>query len=347
MKRKLYKNSGFTILGALLFFALIAFIIQVAVLVYDYIRERTDNNWLIAILILFVIFILAGICTLIDYFRRRIMVRRPVERILRATEMIANGDFGTRIEISHTADRYDEYDLIAENLNLMAEELGKGKIVSDDFISNVSHELKSPLTVIRTYGAALADESLDAETRKKYSRVLLSASQRLSDLVSNVLKLNKLEHGDMRANYEEVNLTEMISSAVLEFETQIEEKELKVECDLDDVTLVSAPTYLEIVWTNLISNAVKFTDPGGSIFVSLKTVDDNVVAEIRDTGCGMSREVGERIFEKFYQGDTSHSSEGNGLGLPMVKKVIEKLGGEISVNSTPGVGTTFIITLRS
>ena len=138
----------------------------------------------------------------------------------------------------------------------------------------------------------------------------------------------------------------MLSDAVLSFESIIENKELNLECDLDDVVIYSSGSYLEIVWNNLISNAIKFTDKGGSIFISLKEHLDSVEVKITDTGCGISRETGKHIFEKFYQGDTSHSGEGNGLGLPLVKKVIDILGGEISVKSEIGKGSTFTIILK-
>ena len=146
--------------------------------------------------------------------------------------------------------------------------------------------------------------------------------------------------------YERINLTEMLSQSVLNYEEIIEKKKLNVDCQLDDVVIYSSPSYLEIVWNNLISNAVKFTEPGGSIGVILKEHIDKVTVSIKDTGCGISKEMGARIFDKFYQGETSHSGEGNGLGLPLVKKVIDIIGGEISVKSELGKGSVFTITLK-
>ena len=134
---------------------------------------------------------------------------------------------------------------------------------------------------------------------------------------------------------------------ILSFENLLEEKNIALECDLDEVEIVSSPTYLEIVWNNLLSNAVKFTPEGGTISVSLKKAGENVVVKVTDTGCGISPEVGARIFDKFYQGDTSHAQEGNGLGLALVKKVIDILGGEITVSSELGKGSTFTIILKA
>lgn len=345
MKTKGYKNSGFSIIGALIFFFVVAFVMQNAILVYDYIIKRTDDNVLIAVLMLIVVIIISSLCTAIDIIRRRITVDKPVKKILLATEKIARGDFTTEIDIEHSYERYDEYDLIAENINKMTKELRQSEVLKTDFISNVSHELKTPLAVITNYAWALKDSTLDFETRKKYSSIILTASKKLSDLVSNILKLNKLENQEIKPEYEKINLTEMLSEVILSYEDLVEKKKLELDCDLEDVLITSSPAYLEIVWNNLISNAIKFTDEGGKISISLTSDNGKAIVRISDTGCGISGDVGKRIFEKFYQGDTSHASEGNGLGLALVKKVIDILGGEISVKSEINKGTTFTIVL--
>ena len=345
MKTKGYKNSGFSYVGAIIFFVIIALLMQIAILVYDYIRERTDNNVLIAILILIVIIILSGVCTLIDYLRRRATVEKPVERILFATERIASGDFDTRIEIANTYDKYNGYDLISENLNIMAAELSRSEILKNDFVSNVSHELKTPIAVISGYADALRDQTLPPEEREKIAEALSRAAKRLSALVSNILKLTKLENQETRPELERFNLTSMLGEVILGYESVIENKGLTLECDLDDVYITSSPSLLELVFHNLISNAIKFTDKG-TVSISLKRTDDRVSVQISDTGCGMSRDVGMKIFEKFYQGDTSHAGEGNGLGLALVRRVIDILGGEITVSSELSHGSTFTVTIE-
>ncbi len=342
-----YKKSRLSWFGAISFFVLIALVMQIAILVYDYIRDRTDDPGLIAVLILILIFILASVCTVFDFIRRKIMIDRPVKRILDATERIARGDFKARVEIEHTHDKYNEFDVIAENLNAMAAELSKSEVMKNDFISNVSHEMKTPLAIIGNYAKALEDPNLDPESRERYTKTLVSTSKRLSDLVSNILKLNKLENHQLKIEIEKVNLTEMLSQAILNFETKIEEKNLNLDVDLDDIYILSSPALLEPVWNNLISNAVKFTEPGGNIGVKLRQDGGRAIVTVSDDGCGMTREVGMRIFEKFYQGDSSHSSEGNGLGLALVKRVIDLLGGEISVTSELGHGTTFTVVLEN
>lgn len=346
MRKKKPSPAGFTWAGAISFFILTAVIMQMAILVYDYIRERTGSITLIAILILIEIVILASLCTVFDLIRRKITVERPTQKILDATEKIADGDFSTRLEITHEYGKYNQYDLIMENLNKMATELQKNEVLKTDFISNVSHEIKTPLAVIQNYAQLMQDESLDSETRKSYAKTLVSASKRITDLITNILKLNKLEHQEIQEKHEVFSLTDALSESVIEFETLIEKKNIKLNCDFDDVYVLSSKSLLEIVWNNLISNAIKFTDNGGKIDVSLKRKGANVEIKVKDTGCGMTSETGAKIFEKFYQGDTSHASAGNGLGLALVKKVIDILGGEISVQSELLKGSTFTILLK-
>ena len=346
MRTKLNKKSGFSYIGALIFFVTIALVIQTALVVYEYIRERTDDLGLVALLMLGMIVILSGLCTVADVIRRKIMVDRPVAKILSATERIACGDFSARVDIEHTYDKYDEFDLISEDLNSMAEALSKSEMLKSDFISNVSHELKTPLAVIDSYSKKLSDKDIDEECRIKYVGTIRSATAKLSKLVTNILLLNKLENQHLRPEFKRVDLCSLLSDSVLVFESLIEEREITLECDIDTLYINSSSDYLEIVFNNLISNAIKFTEAGGRVTVRLYPIGDGAAVEISDTGCGISEDVGKHIFDKFYQGDSSHSSEGNGLGLAMVKKVIDILGGEIKVESQIGVGSKFTIILR-
>ena len=346
MKKKKVNAAGFTWAGAISFFILIAIVMQFAILVYDYIIERTDNVTFIAILILVEIIIIATLCTIFDWVRRKLTVEKPTNNILKATEKIAEGDFSSKLEITHEYSKYNQYDLIMENINKMAMELQKNEVLKTDFISNVSHEIKTPLAVIQNYSMLIQDDNLDSETRKSYAKTLISASKRITDLITNILKLNKLENQQLQEKYEAFNLTEALSDCVVEFETIIEKKNLELNCDFDDVFIFSSKSLLEIVWNNLISNAIKFTPENGKIDIFLKRLENNVEIKVSDTGCGMSSETGMRIFEKFYQGDTSHSTQGNGLGLALVKKVIDILGGEISVQSEINKGSTFTILLK-
>lgn len=334
-----------SIMGAVWFFVTIAAVVTLAVVGYSYVARFTDNNTLIAVIMLGGILALALVCTVIDVARRRVTVDRPVRKILGATDRIAAGDFSVRLEPVHPYGRYDEYDRIMENLNKMAAELSKTAVLNNDFVSNVSHELKTPLAVVQNYAAALKKDGVTDEERKHYADVLEDTAKKLTALVGNVLKLNRLENHEITPEFTKIDLEESLARAVLKYEDMIENKNLRLECDLQSAEVYSVEEYLDIIWNNLISNAVKFTDSGGAIKVSLRLIGGKAVVSVADTGCGIDSGTGARIFEKFYQGDTSHAGEGNGLGLALVKKVIDVLGGEIHVESARGKGSVFTVSL--
>ena len=338
------RRSGASALGAALFFLTVAAIVTVAVLVYSALpADMADGAK--AGSMLGVIAVLALLCTAADLVRRKLTVDRPVRKILDATDAIAAGDFSVRLQPRHLYRRRDQYDAIMENLNKMTAELSRTEMLHNDFVSNVSHELKTPIAVIRNYAEALANSAPDEETRRKYADALVAASKRLTALVTNVLKLNKLENQTLSPAFRRFRLDEMLAEAALAYEDAIERKHIDLICDLEETEITSAPDYLEIVWNNLLSNAVKFTD-SGRISVALGREHGHAVVTVSDTGCGMSAETGRHIFEQFYQGDTSHAKEGNGLGLALVKKVIDLIGGEISVESKVGKGSAFTVTLH-
>ena len=229
----------------------------------------------------------------------------------------------------------------------MTSELSKSEILKTEFISNVSHEIKTPLMVIQSYAKALQSEKIDEQTRIKYLQIIASSTQKLSNLITNILKLNKLENQSITPEKQQVNVEKILTEIILQYENLFESKNITLDVDISNITLLSDESCLEIIFTNLISNAIKFTDINGKIYISLKQDGLDVVFKIVDNGCGMSSEIGNHIFEKFYQGDTSHSAEGNGLGLPLVKKVIDILGGEISVKSQEGKGSEFVVRLKN
>ena len=206
--------------------------------------------------------------------------------------------------------------------------------------------MKTPLSIIQNYATALKKQKLDEETKKQYLNTLVTTSKKLTNLINNILTLSKLENQKILPNVEKANVGEILTECVLGFEQLIDKKQINLECKISDAVVTTCPQYLEIVFNNLISNAIKFTEKGGNIYVGLKNYATSIVIIIKDDGCGIPPEVGKRIFDKFYQADTSHSSEGNGLGLALVKKVIDVLGGEVSVESKVNEGTTFSITLK-
>lgn len=345
MKKKNNRFLSF-LLGSIIPFITVSLIAFSCTAVFIAVNKVSNgNNTVVFFVMLATVFALSVLFLVGDKLRHKISTETPVKEILDATEKIASGDFSVRITTTHPYEKYNDYDLIKENLNAMAAELEKSEILKTDFISNVSHELKTPLSIIQNYIFLLQGE-LDKDTKEKYIQTVIMATKRLNNLISNILKLNKLEHQELNLEYEKIRLDDMLSEAVLSFENIIDKKQLQIECNLQEVEIVSSKNYLEIVWSNLLSNAIKFTENGGKIKVTLKEEFGNAVVEVADTGCGISKEIGARIFDKFFQCDTSHSSEGNGLGLALVKKVIDLIGGEISVKSEPNVGSTFKVVLK-
>ena len=282
----------------------------------------------------------------IDYVRRKIMVERPVKLITEATERIMQGDFSVRVRPMNGAG-VEGFNQIGKAINAMAAELAGTETLRTDFIANVSHELKTPLAVMGNYATMLQHPGITEEEKNDYAKAISEAARKLAQLITNILKLNKLENQQIFPQPKEFDLGEQLCECLLVFEDAWEAKNLEIETDIEeDVRIKSDPELLSLVWNNLISNAVKFTPAGGTIGLSLKTEDSSVVVQVRDTGCGMTPEVGQHIFEKFYQGDTSHATQGNGLGLALVKRVVDILNGEIGVRSVSGEGSTFTVKFK-
>ncbi len=282
-----------------------------------------------------------------DALRRNRTIDRPLKRILEALDEITKGNFSVRLDVNQPDVSRAGFQEISRGVNRLAEELSGVETLRTDFIASVSHELKTPLAGVRNYALLLQDPALSPDKREEYARAISQTTRRLADLVSNILKLNKLENQQIFPQTRVFDLAAQLEESLVELETAWEEKELELDCDLADGLLVEAdPELLQLVWANLLSNAIKFTEPGGTIGVRLTADDQWVSVAISDTGCGMSPETGAHIFEKFYQGDTAHATQGNGLGLALVKRVVDITRGIISVSSTPGKGSTFTVKLR-
>lgn len=294
-----------------------------------------------------VLFLTLMLCVIYEVYHRW-KVQRPVNRILDGMEKMIEGDFSVRIPYLRGEDSNNEFDAIIKGLNHMAEELSGVETLRSDFISNVSHELKTPLAVIQNYGTMLQNPALSEKEQLEYARAITEQTRKLSALITNILKLNRLENQQIFPEKKEYNLTEQICECLLGFEQDWEKKDLEIETDLEeDVMICQDAELLSLVWNNLFSNAVKFCKEQGKVSLSVKTEESMVVVSVSDEGCGISPEVGAHIFEKFYQGDTSHATQGNGLGLALVKRVIDIVGGDIHVQSVPGEGTTFCVRLET
>jgi signal transduction histidine kinase len=271
---------------------------------------------------------------------------RPMRRAGEAARKIARGDFSARIAPLRKDVKKVFVEVMFDDFNTMAEELESIETLKSDFIANVSHEIKTPLSVIQGYAAALQSDTLSVDERREYTKTIMEASQKLSTLITNILKLNKLENQEILPESRPYDLSEQLRRCALAFEELWERKNITFTADLDEIAVLHDEDMLEIVWNNLLSNAIKFTGPGGRISVSLKARGMYAQVVVQDSGCGMDDEIKKHIFDKFYQGDTSHSQEGNGLGLAIVKKVIGIQGGSIAVESAPEQGSTFTVSLK-
>ena len=254
---------------------------------------------------------------------------------------VARGDFTVRVPVLFDKPK-SEMDFLAVNFNKMLTEISSLENMRNNFIADVSHEIKTPLSVIQGYADLLQKKELSPEKRAEYAHKLSQAIEALTNLVTNILKLNKIENQGI-VQREEFSLDEQIRRCILAFEDKIEEKNLNIYVELEEITITSDKALLEIVWNNIISNAIKYTGFNGKISVELKSENGKAVVKIKDNGCGMSEETLSHCFEKFYQGDASHSQEGNGLGLALVKQVINLLDSEIKIDSSLQKGTQFSV----
>ena len=270
----------------------------------------------------------------------------PMRTLSNAAKDVANGDFSVYVEPTHTPDNYDYIDVMFTDFNVMVQELGSIETLKNDFVTNVSHEIKTPLAVIRNYTTALNKDDLPVETRKEYMDTIVKATDKLNNLVSNILRLNKLENQEIEIPAEPYNLCVQLYDCALQFEPLWEERNIEFSIDAEDKAVIAADKeMLEIVWNNLLSNALKYTAPGGSISIVQTSESGSITVSVSDTGCGMDDETVRRIFDKFYQADTSHSGEGNGLGLALAHRIVEKSRGSLTVKSELGKGSTFTVTI--
>ena len=348
-------NAGYVSIKGflLLFFALAAFNGFHMWIYQEFVKRglmETSIQFAINMLIVYVT-ITAGLVTAVIGLIRNASWIRPMRNLGEAARKIATGDFSVRIPPFRKDGKKDFVEVMFDDFNTMVEELATIETLKNDFIANVSHEIKSPLSVIQSYAAVLQKDTLPEEERRECAKTIVEATQKLTVLVTNILKLNRLENQEIMPEAKSFDLSEQLRQCAVAFEDRWEQKNLDFEADLDEVQVCYDESMLEIVWNNLLSNAVKFTNRGGKIMLSLKVQntpesESLAVISVTDTGIGMKKDTQKRIFDKFYQGDTSHAQEGNGLGLALVKKTVDLLGGTITVDSESGYGTTFTVCLK-
>ena len=302
--------------------------------------SQVTLRWLINALLMFSI----GLAAM---WMLAMAISKPIVQITEAAERVAKGDFSAKVPLRKQTKKhpYDEVEALAATFNQMTDDLKSIEYLRKDFTSSVSHEIKSPIATISGYAQLLRDETLDAETRRAYTLAISESCAQLSRLSDNLLRITRLESGKRKPLAEPFQLDEQLRRTLAAMMPEFRRRKLELSVDLCAARIVSDRELLEQVWQNLLRNAIKFTPEGGSIRVGLTTQEGAFRVQIADTGIGIDESAQKHIFEKFFQADTSHHTEGSGLGLSLVKRIVDACGGEITVESQLGKGSTFSVTL--
>lgn len=283
--------------------------------------------------------------TLLSYIAGNLFLK-PLEELIKATKQVSEGDYSAQVDVGwaekHTVRELSD---LIKVFNEMTRELNNTAMFNNDFIASFSHEFKTPLVSIRGFARQLYDGNLTPEQQKEFSKIILEETEYLSDLSANTLLLTSLETSDIVSEKTEFSLDEQLRSCMLRLEPQWSEKNIDLSMELDEVMFYWNERMMAHVWNNLFDNAVKFTPEGGAISVSCHRNAGVITIRIRDSGVGIAQKALPHIFEKFYQADSSHATKGNGLGLPLAKKIVELCGGRIGVQSRVGKGTEFTVIL--
>lgn len=266
----------------------------------------------------------------------------PMMKLGDAMLKVAGGDFSVRLDCTSKIRDVRE---VYGSFNTMVKELGNTETLQTDFVSNVSHEFKTPINAIEGYASLLQDSQLTDEQKNAYIDKIIFNTRRLSDLVGNILLLSKVNNQTISLKASTFRLDEQVRQSILALESKWEKKEIEFDIDLDEIEYTGYENLLSHVWLNLIDNAVKFSPQNGQIRIRLKQLDGSVTFSIWDNGLPIPEADIDRIFNKFYQGDNSHASEGNGLGLALVRKIVAAAHGTINVTSSEDAGTEFVVAL--
>lgn len=290
---------------------------------------------------LYIMPFIAGVFTfLLLYFIRHKQAK--VELLIDSMNKVAGGDYSVRIDYGK---KESEYGKIYDNFNKMAEELSAVNTLRDEFIHAFSHELKTPLSSVNGFANLIAEGGLTEEEQKKFARIIADESERLLHLAENTLTLSRLENQRLVGKTEEVKLDGQIKECIIMLERDWEKKNITLSSDLLPVTVRANSAQLLSVWVNVLSNAIKFTPEGGEIHVGMHDEQSFVFVDITDTGIGIAEADINKIFDKYYRAESAQSVEGNGLGLAICKRICSLCGGDISVKSELGKGSTFTVKL--
>lgn len=313
----------------------------------------TYMHWLLRpfLLIALVLVVCAVVGNILAFFLTKLYLR-PMNELMAATTAVAAGDYSVRVgtqkrpmDIKDIPGPMNEFDAFVESFNRMAESLSSVEMLRSDFINTISHEFKTPVVSIRGFAKLLQNPDITEEQRKLYTDTIIQQSLELSTMSANILLLSQYERTETLTGQTLYSLDEQLRDAIRLQSKDWLDKDITLEGHLATVTYYGNPDILAHVWSNLLSNAIKFTPEKGSIHVYLTQEKDTVTVRFRDNGIGMDKDALSHIYEKFYQADSSRRSQGNGLGLSIVKRIITLCGGSISVASEPGSGTEFTVVL--
>lgn len=269
-------------------------------------------------------------------------LKRRMRKISDGINRVAEGNLDIEIDLERSGEYRDMY----RNFNRMVRELKNTKMEMQNFMNDFSHEFKTPITSIHGFAELLLENNITEEERKQYLQIIAEESHRLAALSQNTLLLTKLDAQEVVTDKKEFDLEEQIKRCTILLFREMEKKDIILNMELSPVKYYGSAELMHQIWMNLISNAVKFTPQGGEITIIMISVGNQITVNISDTGIGMKEETIEHIFEKYYQGDSSHATAGFGLGLSIVKRIVDLCGGKITATSTPGKGSTFSVVLE-
>lgn len=264
----------------------------------------------------------------------------PLREIISATDRLAEGDFEARIDLQGP----DELQKLNSSFNHMAEELGNLELLRSDFVNNFSHEFKTPIVSIRGFAKLLKHDDLSREDQNEYLDIIIDESERLAELATNVLNLSKIENQTIVADKTCYNGSEQIRRTIVVLQNKWAEKNIEIGFDCEEIEFYGNSELLGQVWLNIIDNAIKFSPSNSTIEIEIRKIPTKVIVTITDQGIEMSAETASHIFDKFYQGDASHSVKGNGIGLTLTKRIVELHGGQV-IPMNRGTGTAFEVIL--
>lgn len=318
-------------------------IVIVTILIYCLFRigilnEKNIQNKMILPITTLVACIIIG--SIVSSISSRFVLKN-VRKFIEATDKLSRGDFSTRLNMK----KPPEFKFLSENFNLMAEELGGIEVLRTDFINNFSHEFKTPIISIKGFAEILKCDDLSVEERNEYLDIIIAEAKRLTSLSTNVLNLSKIETQAILKDKQRVNIGEQIRQCILLLEHKFEGKNILLDINIEDYYLIGSEEMLNQVWINLLDNSIKFIKEKGVVSINMRNTEQSILITFSDNGIGISKDAIPKIFDKFYQEDTSHATRGNGLGLSIVKRIIELHGGTIKCESIVSKGTKFTIIL--